>query len=106
MVSPVRIRVPPLKKSCKSRKKVEGVERWRGGPYSSRTQPRLVEGVVHRARRRVTHAGQDVRVGVEGDGYGGVAEKFLDDLGVTPRSSKRGARVPQVVEPDPATPPF
>jgi hypothetical protein len=40
-----------------------------------------------------------VRVGVEGDGYGGVPEHVRDDLGVNVLGEQeRGARVPEAVE--------
>ena len=41
-----------------------------------------LQGFVHHVCRLVAHARQHVGVGVQGDGYGGVPEEFLDDLGV------------------------
>jgi hypothetical protein len=42
-----------------------------------------------------------MRVGIQGDGYGGVSEEFLDDLGVHALAEKeRGAGVVEVVETD------
>ena len=47
------------------------------------------------------HVRADVRVGVEGDGYGGVPEHLGDDLRVdVPAQQKGRAGVPEVVEPD------
>jgi hypothetical protein len=44
------------------------------------------------------HAGDDVGVGVEGDGDAGVTEAFLDDLGVDAGGERQGGgRVPEVV---------
>jgi hypothetical protein len=40
------------------------------------------ESFVYRAGGGVAHAGEDVRICVEGYGYGRVSEKFLDVFGV------------------------
>ena len=37
----------------------------------------LAQSLVHRVRQPVTHAGQHVAVGVQGDTYGGVTQEFL-----------------------------
>jgi hypothetical protein len=49
----------------------------------------------------VLHVGEDVRVGVEGDGYGGVPKHLGDVLWVDVAAQQKGrAGVPEVVEPD------
>ena len=49
---------------------------------------------LHRGGRGLLHVGQDVRVGAQGDPYGGVAELFRDHLGVvTPSPSSNVAQV-------------
>jgi hypothetical protein len=44
--------------------------------------PGLGECVLHRAGRSISHPGQDVGVGVEGESYIGMPKKLLHDLGV------------------------
>ena len=85
MVSPVRIRVPPLLKVLQNPEISEKSGFIAGAPllqpYCNRV---LAGGFVHRPSRGVTHPRENVGVGVEGDRYGGVAEEILDDLGVDP----------------------
>ena len=60
----------------------------------------LTQRFVDRGRRGTVHAGQDVGVGVEGEGDAGVSEELLDVLGVDISGEKQGgAGVPEVVEP-------
>src|SRR5215210_3101539 len=99
MVSPVRIRVPPLIKVLQNAEKLEDSGNRTGAhllqPYCNRDS---AEGFVHRSCRRVAHSWEDVAVGVEGDRYGGVAEELLHDLGVDPsREEQRSAGVPEIV---------
>jgi hypothetical protein len=42
----------------------------------------LRQRIFHRCCGLISHVGEYVRVGVEGDGYGGVPEHLGDDLGV------------------------
>ncbi len=50
----------------------------------------------HRVGGGVLHIGEYVRVGIEGDGYGGVAEHLRDNLRVDAfPEQQRGARVPR-----------
>ena len=59
----------------------------------------LLQGLIHHVRHLISHARQHVGVGVKGDGYGGVTEELLDDLGMHALTKKqRGARVTEVVE--------
>jgi len=68
MVSPVRIRVPPLLKVLQNPEISEESEFVPGAPllqpYCNRV---LAEGFVHRPSRGVTHPRENVRVSVEGD---------------------------------------
>ena len=58
-----------------------------------------LQGFIHHVCRLVAHARQHVGIGIQGDGYGGVSEEFLDDLGVHALAEKeRGAGVAEVVE--------
>jgi hypothetical protein len=41
-----------------------------------------VQNFIHSRRGRISHAGHDVGVRIEGYGYGGVSKKLLDELGV------------------------
>ena len=65
------------------------LERRRKGPrvswslvYCNRTATRSAQGLVHRSCGRVSHAGQNVRIGVQGYRDGGVAQELLHKLGV------------------------
>jgi hypothetical protein len=59
----------------------------------------LLQSFVHHVCCLVSHARQHVGVGIQGDGYGGVPEEFLDDLGMHALAEKEcGARVTEVVE--------
>ena len=68
MVSPVRIRVLPLKKVLQNVEKLEDSGNRTGAhllqPYCNRDS---AEGFVHRLCRRAAHSWEDVGVGVEGD---------------------------------------
>ena len=106
MVSPVRIRVPPLKKVLQNQGKHEGSGNIAGAhllqPYCNRV---LAEGFVHSSRRRGVHSWKNVAASIEGDRCGGVAEELLDNLGVDPsREEQRSAGVTEVVKPDPGHP--
>ena len=74
MVSPVRIRVPPLLNYLQSARKRKPPETVPSALAATRQQRVAFwrKSVVHSVRRRAAHAGQDVAVGVERDGYGGV----------------------------------
>src|SRR5918997_7019836 len=62
----------------------------------------LLQGFFHHVRRLIPHARQHVGVGIQGDGYRGVPEELLNDLGVHALAEKeRGARVTEVVEAGP-----
>jgi hypothetical protein len=64
---PVRIRVPPLRKFLQKRNKREGAANAPGPLYTNHYTNALFQSVLHRACRLLAHAGQDVRVSVEGD---------------------------------------
>ena len=42
----------------------------------------LGKHVLHSGSGLISHARQDVRVGVQGYGYGGVAQEFLHEFGM------------------------
>ena len=42
----------------------------------------FVEGLLHRPHGLISHTGQHVAVGVEGDGDAGVPQEILDKLSV------------------------
>jgi hypothetical protein len=69
MVSPVRIRDPPLTNHLQNSEKLEGSDLVARvhllQPYCNQV---LAEGFVHRSCRRVTHSWENVAVGVEGFG--------------------------------------
>ena len=59
----------------------------------------LGEHVFHRTRGMASHPGHDVGVGVQRDCCGGVAEEFLDILGVhVAGEQQRRAGMTEVVE--------
>jgi hypothetical protein len=64
MVSPVRIRVPPLKKTLQN---VENLRTPVTEPEPIYCNRDSVEGFVHRPCRRAAHSWEDVGVGVEGN---------------------------------------
>ena len=66
-------------------------------PYCNPLPQHIFEGTG----RAVLHGGEDVGVGVKGDGYRGVSQHLRDDLGIdVSRQEQRRARVPEVVEAD------
>ena len=68
MVSPVRVRVPPLLKYLQISDKNRGFDA-RPGPFDSIDDSnRLGEGVLHGAYGLFLHVGRDMGVGVQGDG--------------------------------------
>ena len=74
MVSPVRIRVSPLKKFLQNDRNLEAPGYAPGASYTNRYTNALFQGILHRARRLITHAGEDVGVGVQSDANVGVAQ--------------------------------
>ncbi len=68
MVSRVRVPVSPLRKYLQIAGKRKGPGSSPGPFYTNRYTNALFEGVFDGAGRLVAHAGQDVGVGVEGDG--------------------------------------
>ena len=59
------------------------------------------KSVAHGVGESVVHTGEHVGVGVQRLRYGGVAQEFLDILGVDVAvEQQRGAGVTEVVEPD------
>jgi hypothetical protein len=70
-------------------------------------QARFTATVLQHAKKALPHHGGNlvrrarwqVGVGVEGDGYGGVTQEFLNEFGVyAPTEQQGGARVLEVVE--------
>ncbi len=58
-----------------------------------------LQGVFERTNNILLHRRQHVRVGVDGDGYGGVPEHLGYDLGADIMGEQQcGAGVPEVVE--------
>lgn len=59
----------------------------------------LIQGVFEGTDRTLLHCWKNVRVSVQGDSNGRVAEHLGNDLGVDiAREQQGGARVPEVVE--------
>ncbi len=99
MVSRVRVPVSPLTKLLQKWGKSVRVGDRPGPYYTNQYTNALFQGVFYRTGRLVAHAWQDVGVGVEGDGYVGVTQKFLNYLGMDASDKEqRGARVTQVVK--------
>jgi hypothetical protein len=69
------------------------LRRERSCPYDSTASIASVGGVLH--------VGKDVRVGVEGDSYGGVAEHLGDYLRVDSFTEQLGVRKPYSFEASP-----
>ena len=57
------------------------------------------ESLVHSVCQTVAHAGQHVAVGVQGNGFGGVAQELLHEFDVHSFAKQQGCTgMPQVVK--------